>query len=173
MHMPLKLLAICEKLNLPHYNDKLIRYMWSPQVKLDGDCLNLFINSIWSETCVPVGHSLLVGTDGSIDAVLYVGGTAEPRGDPSVRPCHLMIIHLTYWRLVMNPCHRDEIAVCAFWRTWRRPPTSSLLLDRSCRRTRRRRRQWWEKRALPWHLSRTANCTHIYQKAKQVVICYL
>ena len=26
------------------------------------------------------------------------------------------------------------------WRTWRRPPTSSLLLDWSCRRTRRRRR---------------------------------
>ena len=25
------------------------------------------------------------------------------------------------------------------WRTWRRPPTSSLLLDWSCRRTRRRR----------------------------------
>ena len=27
------------------------------------------------------------------------------------------------------------------WRSWRRPPTSSLLLDWSCRRTRRRRRQ--------------------------------
>ena len=27
------------------------------------------------------------------------------------------------------------------WRTWRRPPTSSLLLDWSCRRTRRRRRR--------------------------------
>ena len=27
----------------------------------------------------------------------------------------------------------------AAWRTWRRPPTSSLLLDWSCRRTRRRR----------------------------------
>ena len=26
------------------------------------------------------------------------------------------------------------------WRTWRRPPTSSLLLDWSCRRTRRRKR---------------------------------
>ena len=26
------------------------------------------------------------------------------------------------------------------WRTWRRPPTSSLLLDWSCKRTRRRRR---------------------------------
>ena len=28
----------------------------------------------------------------------------------------------------------------AAWRTWRRPPTSSQLLDWSCRRTRRRRR---------------------------------
>ena len=27
------------------------------------------------------------------------------------------------------------------WRTWRRPPTSSLLLDWSCKRTRKRRRQ--------------------------------
>ena len=27
------------------------------------------------------------------------------------------------------------------WRTWRRPPMSSLLLDWSCRRTRRRRRR--------------------------------
>jgi len=27
------------------------------------------------------------------------------------------------------------------WRTWRRPPTSSLLVDWSCRRTRRRRRR--------------------------------
>jgi len=27
----------------------------------------------------------------------------------------------------------------AAWRTWRRPPTSSLLLDWSCKRTRRRR----------------------------------
>jgi len=27
------------------------------------------------------------------------------------------------------------------WRTWRRPPTSSLLLDWSCKRTRRRRRR--------------------------------
>ena len=28
------------------------------------------------------------------------------------------------------------------WRTWRRPPTSSLQLDWSCRRTRRRRRRF-------------------------------
>ena len=28
------------------------------------------------------------------------------------------------------------------WRTWRRPPTSSLLLDWSCKRTRRRRRHY-------------------------------
>ena len=29
------------------------------------------------------------------------------------------------------------------WMTWRRPPTSSLLLDWSCRRTRRRKRRPW------------------------------
>jgi len=32
------------------------------------------------------------------------------------------------------------VAHCSLaWRTWRRPPTSSLLLDWSCKRTRRRK----------------------------------
>ena len=34
---------------------------------------------------------------------------------------------------------RFTINYMGAWRTWRRPPTSSLLLDWSCRRTRRRR----------------------------------
>ena len=42
--------------------------------------------------------------------------------------------------LVMVSCVMTRNYMGA-WRTWRRPPTSSLLLDWSCRRTRRRRRR--------------------------------
>ena len=38
----------------------------------------------------------------------------------------------------VTPLHHNLYGV---WRTWRRPPTLSLLLDWSCRRTRRRRRR--------------------------------
>ena len=62
------------------------------------------------------------------------------------------------------------------WRTWRRPPTSSLLLDWwSCKRTRRRRRQvsWkiWlsnkrsrqNQRLLQAHDHHILNKFHVYQ----------
>ena len=65
------------------------------------------------------------------------------------------------------------------WRTWRRPPTLSLLLDWSCRRTRRRRSYYPPKHLrLTWSLSQFQQENSVvfnlpWAKRKTVLTSYL
>ena len=57
---------------------------------------------------------------------------------------HVFYMTCMIWYWCPCKCILLSLMICnsymGAWRTWRRPPTSSLLLDWSCKRTRRRRR---------------------------------